>query len=75
LPGRRLLGAVGLMPDRPGTIELAYWMRPDDRGRGTASRAVHATTLWAHRNLAVARIWLEIHPGNEPSLRLAQHVG
>jgi RimJ/RimL family protein N-acetyltransferase len=75
LRGRRLIGAVGLMPDRPGSIELAYWIRPEDRSRGIGSRAVHAATLWAHRALAVPRIWLEIDPGNESSLRLAQHVG
>jgi len=75
LHGRRLLGAVGLMPDRPGSIELAYWIRPEDRGRGIASRAAQATTLWVHRNLAIPRIWLEIHPGNEPSLRLARRAG
>ena len=75
LHGRRLLGAVGLMPDRPGSIELAYWMRPEQRGRGIASRAAQATTLWVHRNLAIPRIWLEIHPGNEPSLRLARRAG
>ena len=75
LGGGRLLGAVGLMPDRPGSAELAYWVRPEQRGRGIASRAVRATTLWAHRDLAVPRIWLEIEPGNEPSLRLARHAG
>jgi RimJ/RimL family protein N-acetyltransferase len=74
LHGRRLIGAVGLMPDSPGSTELAYWIRPENRRRGIASRAVRATTLWAHRNLAVPRIWLEIEPGNEPSLRLAQHA-
>src|SRR5262252_9972883 len=25
--GQRLVGAVGLMPDNPGSIELAYWVR------------------------------------------------
>jgi RimJ/RimL family protein N-acetyltransferase len=75
LHGRRLLGAVGLMPDRPGSTELAYWMRPEARGRGIASRAVHATTGWVHLDLAIPRIWLEIDPGNEPSLRLAQRAG
>jgi RimJ/RimL family protein N-acetyltransferase len=75
LQGRRLLGAVGLMPDSPGSIELAYWIRPEERGKGIASRAVLAVTLWTHRELAVPRIWLEIQPGNEPSLRLAQRVG
>ena len=73
--GQRLLGAVGLMPDRPGSIELAYWVRPEERGRGLGSRAVLAATAWAHRELAVPRIWLEIEPGNEPSLRLAQRAG
>ena len=75
LRGRRLVGAVGLMPDSPGNIELAYWVRPEERGRGVASRAVAAATRWAHRELAVPRIWLEIEPGNEPSLRLAQRAG
>ena len=75
LHGPRLLGAVGLMPDRPGSIELAYWVRPEQRGRGLASRAVRAATPWAHRKLAVPRVWLEIEPGNEPSLRVAERAG
>jgi RimJ/RimL family protein N-acetyltransferase len=75
LHGQRLLGAVGLMPDRPESIELAYWIRPEQRGQRIASRAVHAATLWTHHTLAIPRIWLEIHPRNEPSLRLAQRAG
>src|SRR5215469_13561851 len=75
LDGQRLVGAVGLMPDQPGSAELAYWIRPEQRGRGIASRAVQAVTLWAHRSLAIPRIWLEIDPGNEPSLRVAQRAG
>lgn len=71
----RLLGAVGLMPDSPGSIELAYWVRPTERRQGLAARAVLAVTPWAHRELAAARIWLEIEPGNEPSLRLARRTG
>ncbi|WTL50508.1 GNAT family N-acetyltransferase [Streptomyces sp. NBC_01497] len=72
---QRLLGAVGLIPDSPGSIEPAYWIRPEERRRGIASRAVPAITSWAHRALDVPRIWLEIDPLNEPSLRLAQQVG
>ena len=75
LRGRQLLGAVGLMPDRPGSAELAYWVRPGQRGRGIAAQAVRATTPWAHRSLGIPRIWLEINPGNEPSLRVAQRAG
>jgi RimJ/RimL family protein N-acetyltransferase len=71
----RLLGAVGLMPDRPASIELAYWTRPEERGRGIASRAVQAVTQWTHRTLGASRLWLEINPRNQPSLRLAQRLG
>jgi RimJ/RimL family protein N-acetyltransferase len=75
LRGQQLLGAVGLMPDHPGSAELAYWIRPEQRGRGIASRAVTAATVWAYSSLGLARIWLEIQPGNEPSLRVAQRAG
>lgn len=71
----RLLGAVGLIPERPGSVEVAYWLRPEERGRGIASRAVLAATLWTHDELAVPHVWLEIEPGNEPSQRLAERVG
>jgi len=73
--GGRLFGAVGLIPERPGSTELAYWLRPEERGKGIASRAVRAATRWAHSELAVPRIWLEIHPDNKSSLRLARRVG
>jgi RimJ/RimL family protein N-acetyltransferase len=75
LHGQQLLGAVGLMPDHPGSVELAYWIRSEQRRRGIASQAVHAATLWTHRSLVIRRIWLEIEPGNEASLRLAQRAG
>jgi len=70
-----LLGAVGVMPDRPGSAELAYWVRPEARRRGVATRAVRAATRWAHETLALPRIWLEINPTNEASLRLAERAG
>jgi RimJ/RimL family protein N-acetyltransferase len=72
---RQILGAVGLMRDCPGSAELAYWVRPEQRGRGIASRAVRAATSWVHHRLAAPRLWLEIRPGNEPSLRVARRAG
>ena len=57
LHGRHLLGAVGLMPDRPGSAELAYWVRPGQRGRGIAAQAVRASTPGAHRSLGICRDW------------------
>ncbi|RFU39915.1 N-acetyltransferase [Actinomadura logoneensis] len=73
--GGRLLGAVGLIPENPGSMELAYWLRPGERGKGIASQAVLAASAWTYEELGVPRVWLEIYPDNEPSLRLAERIG
>ncbi|HLJ99084.1 MAG TPA: GNAT family protein [Streptosporangiaceae bacterium] len=75
LEGERLLGAVGVMPDGPGSAELAYWIRPEDRGRGIATASVRAVARWAGHSLGIARVWLEIRPGNAASLRVAERAG
>jgi RimJ/RimL family protein N-acetyltransferase len=71
----RLLGALGLMIDGPHSAELAYWVRPASRRQGLALRGVNALTGWAHDQLGLDRIWLEINPNNSPSLRLADRAG
>jgi hypothetical protein len=49
LRGAQLLGAVGLMPDHPGSAELAYWVRPGQRGvSGELVREGSATGRSAH---------------------------
>ncbi len=75
LRGGRLLAAVGVMPDGAGGAEVAYWVRPEERGRGLAVRAVRAMTRWAHQDGGFARLWLEINPVNEPSLVVARRAG
>jgi RimJ/RimL family protein N-acetyltransferase len=72
---QRMEGAVGLMLDDAGGAELAYWVRPESRGRGAATRSVRAITTWAHDVAGLARIWLEIHPDNGPSRLVAQRTG
>lgn len=69
-----LAGAVGLMPDGPASVEVAYWTRPEQRGRGIASSALNAVSEWAHQALGASRVWLEINPRNGPSLRLAERA-
>jgi RimJ/RimL family protein N-acetyltransferase len=71
----RLVAALGLMVDGPQSAELAYWVRPEQRRRGIGLRSVHALTAWAHRGGGLARLWLEIEPGNTASLRLAGRAG
>jgi RimJ/RimL family protein N-acetyltransferase len=75
IEGGRLLGAVGVMPDEPGSAEVCYWVRPEERGHGVGRRAVVAVSEWALSEAALAHLWLEINPGNEPSLRLAEAAG
>jgi RimJ/RimL family protein N-acetyltransferase len=75
LQADRLVAALGLMPDGPQSAELAYWVRPEQRRRGIGLRSVHALTAWAHRGGGLARLWLEIEPGNTASLELARRAG
>ncbi|HEU4424971.1 MAG TPA: GNAT family N-acetyltransferase [Pilimelia sp.] len=75
LRGARLIGALALMVDGPASAELAYWVRPEERGHGVAVRAVQALTGWAHAHAGRTRIWLEIEPGNQPSLGVARRAG
>jgi RimJ/RimL family protein N-acetyltransferase len=75
LRGERMVAAVGVMPDGPGSAELAYWVRPEERGRGLAVRAVRAMTAWAHQDGGFTRLWLEINPANQPSLVVAERAG
>lgn len=72
---RRLLAAVGLMTGDRQSAEVAYWVRPEERRRGIASRAVGALTGWAHRTAGIPRLWLEVDPDNAASLRLARRAG
>ena len=70
-----LLGALGLMYDGPGSAELAYWVRPENRRQGLALRGIETITAWAHREGGLPRVWLEINPDNVPSRRLAERAG
>jgi len=74
LADTRLVGAVGLMPDEPGSAELAYWVRPEERGHGIAGRTVRAVTEWALTTGGLNRVWLEISPTNTPSLKVAERA-
>jgi RimJ/RimL family protein N-acetyltransferase len=70
-----LVAALGLMLDSPHSAELAYWVRSEQRRRGIGLRSVAALTAWAHRDGGLARLWLEIEPGNTASLELARRAG
>lgn len=71
----RFLGAVGFRVPHPGTGEVGYWLAPEARGRGAATRAVRLLCEWAFGELGLVRVQLLTHPENAPSQRLAERCG
>ncbi|MFF3495784.1 GNAT family N-acetyltransferase [Streptomyces sp. NPDC002795] len=57
-----------------GCAELAYWVLPQARGEGVATRAVAALTDWA-AGVGFHRLDLQHSTGNEPSCRVALKAG
>jgi RimJ/RimL family protein N-acetyltransferase len=73
----RLLGSVGIHGIDPATGRCAggYWVAPDARGRGVASRGMRLLCRYAAHELGVARIELWIEPSNVASQQVAEAVG
>jgi RimJ/RimL family protein N-acetyltransferase len=70
-----LVGCCGL-DDWTGedVAQFGYWIAPDARGRGYATRAVVLMTRWLFE-LGAARVFLTIVAGNEGSLAVARRAG
>jgi len=72
-----LLGSVALM--RPAwehqRAEVGYWLAPEGRGRGHATRAVRLICDWGFSALSLERIELLAATGNAPSQRVAERAG
>jgi ribosomal-protein-alanine N-acetyltransferase len=72
-----LLGQIGLrrlnMTD--GLAAVSYWVMPDARGRGVATRALGAVTVWAFEQLGLHRLELTHSTVNPVSCRVAANAG
>jgi RimJ/RimL family protein N-acetyltransferase len=77
VPGAPPLGAAGLVAIdwRARRGELGYWLAPEARGRGSATRAVVLLRDWAHGPLGLARLVMRIHPENRASQDVARRAG
>ncbi|MBF8189788.1 GNAT family N-acetyltransferase [Nonomuraea sp. K274] len=53
---------------------FGYWIAPDARGRGYATRAVILLTRWLF-DMGAARVFLTIVAGNEASVAVARRAG
>jgi [ribosomal protein S5]-alanine N-acetyltransferase len=73
--GDRCLGHVfvNLGGERRGTI--GYWLLPEARAQGLATRAVRLLAQWAFCELGLARLGLLTQPSNRSSLRVAERSG
>ncbi|GAB3399023.1 GNAT family N-acetyltransferase [Flindersiella endophytica] len=54
--------------------QFGYWIAPNARGRGCATRAVILLTRWLF-DLGAARVFLTIVAGNEGSVAVARRAG
>lgn len=72
-----MLGAVGLVrPDwDAGRSEIGYWLAPEARGRGAATRAVRLLAPWAFETFALTKLEIRAHSDNPASQRVAERCG
>ncbi|MCB9913898.1 MAG: GNAT family N-acetyltransferase [Planctomycetes bacterium] len=72
----RLIGVVGLHPRvGPGGLEIGYWVRHGETGRGVATEAAAAATRAAFRVLGAARVEIHVDGRNLASLRVPEKLG
>lgn len=71
----QVLGRTALHTElAAGTAEIAYWVLPEARGRGVATRAAMAATAWGHA-FGFHRIELQHSTRNDVSCIVAQRAG
>ncbi|MFJ9047005.1 GNAT family N-acetyltransferase [Streptomyces sp. NPDC102347] len=71
------LGHIGIEDIRPvmGAGRVGYWVLPEARGRGVATRALMLTAHWALTGLGLHRLELGHAVGHEASCRIAERCG
>jgi RimJ/RimL family protein N-acetyltransferase len=75
--GGAVLGSVGvsIKSHDPAVAEIGYWLAPEARGRGAATRALSLLSRWVLRELPVARLQLTTDVENTASQRVAERGG
>jgi RimJ/RimL family protein N-acetyltransferase len=73
--GGESVGGVLLEPRDAGKADIGYWLLPEARGKGFASRGTRLVAEWALRDLTIARVQLWTTPENEASQRVAERPG
>jgi RimJ/RimL family protein N-acetyltransferase len=71
----QFVGQVFVKLGHAATAEVGYWLLPQARGHGHATRAVRLASRWALEDLGIARLQLWTEPENVPSQRVAERSG
>jgi ribosomal-protein-alanine N-acetyltransferase len=71
----RCLGHVFVNLTSMERATIGFWLLPEARGKGLATRAVRHVSRWALRELALVRLGLLTEPSNELSQRVAERSG
>ena len=73
---RRAVGGSGLHTRAgEGALEIGYWIRASEVGRGYAREATAALARVAFRVCGVDRVEVRVDPANEASLRVPRALG
>jgi len=70
-----ILGSIGVTWRPEETAEVGYWVAPEARGRGVATRATRLVAGWVLRELGYERLQLQADPLNVASCRVAERAG
>ena len=72
-----LMGAVGVALKRQdaGMAEIGYWLAPEARGRGAATRALRLLSRWTLREWPIRRLHLMADVDNTASQAVAVRAG
>jgi RimJ/RimL family protein N-acetyltransferase len=71
----QFVGQVFVKLGEARIAELGYWLLPQARGCGYATRAVRVVSRWALEALGIARLQLWTEPENLPSQLVAERSG
>jgi RimJ/RimL family protein N-acetyltransferase len=69
------LGLVSFEWRDAGRVELGYWLLPEGRGRGRATRALWLLSRWVLDQPGVERVELSTSPDNVVSQHVAERCG
>jgi [ribosomal protein S5]-alanine N-acetyltransferase len=73
--GDEYRGEIAIRPEAYSRAIVEYWLEPESRGGGRATRALRLASAWALREGGVARLQLWAEPENLASQGVAERGG